>query len=154
MRRSLAHLKNLLWHKYFVYLEGRKLGLGVIRLLIHDWDKFGPRMFRAYAYNFYNADGTKRRGEETDEFKYTWNRHQKVSKHHWQAHVRQDDDGTVEAMKMPDVDMREMLADWRGARRAYNPKETMRQWYERTQHARKLHPDTQAWIESQLDMTP
>lgn len=155
MRRYLAYLSALLRHKYYVYLEGRKLGLGVVRLLIHDWDKFGPAMFTAYASAFYAADGSKQYAP-TEAFDHTWNRHQKVSKHHWQAWVLMEDSGAVKVLKMPHLDMVEMLADWRGAGRAYaTPEkpytpESTRQWYENTRHARKLHPETQAWIEEQI----
>jgi len=158
MRRYWAYLKALLRHKYYVYVEGRKLGLGVVRCLIHDWDKFGPQMFVAYAAAFYAVDGSKQYAP-TEAFDRTWNRHQKVSKHHWQAWVLMEDSGAVKVLKMPHLDMVEMLADWRGAGRAYakpgqtwNPSETA-EWYEKTKHARKLHPETQAWIEAQLGIT-
>jgi hypothetical protein len=148
MRRYLAYLKALLRHKWFVFLAGRELGLGIIRLTIHDWDKFGPRMFNAYSHAFYAADGSKHY-VESEEFDVTWLRHQNVSKHHWQAWVLMEDSGSVRCLKMPDADMREMLADWQGAGRAYGNPDT-KGWYEKTAHARKLHPDTQAWIERQL----
>jgi hypothetical protein len=148
MKRYLAYLRALLRHKRFVYQEGRKLGLPVLRLLIHDWDKFGLKMFHAYAHAFYAADGSKQY-VETEAFDVTWNRHQKVSKHHWQAWVLMEDSGSVRCLKMPDADMREMLADWRGAGLAYGNADT-KGWYEKTAHARKLHPETQAWIEAQI----
>ena len=47
------YLKAVLRHKRFVYQEGRKLGLGVWQLLIHDWSKFTPRMWGPYARAFY-----------------------------------------------------------------------------------------------------
>ncbi len=148
MRRYWGYLKNLLRHKYFVYQAGRELGLPMLRLIIHDWDKFGPQMFIAYACAFFRPDGTKQY-VETEAFERTWNRHQKVSKHHWQAWVLMEDSGAIKVLKMPDMDMREMLADWRGAGRAYGNPDTAG-WYEKTKHARKLHPETQAWIEAQL----
>lgn len=149
-----AHFKNLFWHKCYVFLEGRKLDLGIVRLIIHDWDKYGPKMFRAYAENFYNEDGSRRNGEESLEFQETWNRHQKISKHHWQAHVRHDDDGTTAYMKMSLDDAREMVADWLGARRAYNAQEFIGEWYERTKNARKLHPETQQYVEHLISYRP
>lgn len=152
MKRYWEYLKALLRHKYFVFLEGRKLGLGIARLLIHDWDKFGPRMFASYARSFNAPDGSKWYQPSAD-FDLTWNRHQKVSKHHWQAWVLMEDSGAVKVLKMPDADMREMLADWRGAGRAYGNPDT-KGWYEKTAHARKLHPETQAWIEAQIGIAP
>jgi hypothetical protein len=149
-----AHFKNLFWHKYYVYQEGRKLGLGRVRLLIHDWDKYGPKMFRAYAENFYAPDGSKIHQDETLLFKQTWNRHQKVSKHHWQAHVRHDDDGTVEVMEMDLLDAKEMVADWRGAGRAYNSTQPLTDWYQKTEKNRLLHPETKQYVEHLIGYRP
>lgn len=169
MKRYWAHFKNLLKHKYCVYIAGRKRGLGVVRLVLHDWDKFGPRMFIAYARNFYGpkedfpsstSESYRRarvagvwlytREEVEKDFDYTWNRHQKVSKHHWQHWVLMEDDGNICPLEVPYYDMVEMLSDWEGARAAYNSEESMIDWYQRTAHARKLHPATQAWIEAEI----
>lgn len=54
---------------------------------------------------------------------------------------------------MPDRARREMLADWFGAGRAYNPNWTPlepRKWYEANKEKIQLHPDTRAWIEAEL----
>lgn len=52
------------------------------------------------------------------------------------------------AEPMPDKYRREMLADWRGANRAYGDK-TLAEWYAWSKDARRLHSETQAWIEAQ-----
>jgi hypothetical protein len=188
MRRYLAYLKALLRHKWFVYLEGRKLGLGIVRLLIHDWDKFMPDEWFAYARTFYSPDGTKQYVEGVD-FARAWMKHQHRNKHHWQywlnagetplpyTNILVWDRGTASIVigdgvydwhwqgeitvrgPMPDLDRAEMLADWRGAGRAYATAEkpytpdSTREWYENGKHTRKLHPETQAWIEAQLGVT-
>lgn len=49
---------------------------------------------------------------------------------------------------------REMLADWFGAGRAYNDNWTPlepQKWYEKNKENMKLHPDTRAWVEAELD---
>jgi hypothetical protein len=53
------------------------------------------------------------------------------------------------ALPMPDRYRREMLADWRGAGRAYGNPDT-KGWYQKTTDGRVLHPETQKWIEDQL----
>jgi hypothetical protein len=55
-----------------------------------------------------------------------------------------------EALPMPDRYRREMLADWRGAGKAYGNENTL-EWYYDTCLGRVLHPDTQAWVEEQLN---
>lgn len=52
---------------------------------------------------------------------------------------------------MPDVYRREMLADWFGAGRALGFPKTW-EWYEKNKDNIKLHPDTRAWVEAQLEL--
>lgn len=51
-------------------------------------------------------------------------------------------------MTMPGVYRREMLADWRGANRAYGDK-TLAEWYGWSKAARILDAQTLAWLEAQ-----
>lgn len=53
------------------------------------------------------------------------------------------------ALPMPDKYRREMLADWRGANRAYGD-QPLAEWYAWSKPNRILHPDTQDWIEQWL----
>jgi hypothetical protein len=155
MKRYSAYLKKVLLHKYYVFLEGRKLGLGILRLLLHDWDKFGYRMFVSYARTFYTVDGEDQYSPDKD-FSLTWNRHQKINKHHWQAHLLTWDSGGTVALPMDYVDVLEMVADWRGAGRAYSkpdqkwkPSETV-EWYEKNSMKMILHAETRAHVEAIL----
>jgi hypothetical protein len=162
MKRYSAYLKALLRHKYYVFVEGRKLGLGILRLLIHDWDKFGYKMFRSYAHSFYTEKGEKQYSPDAD-FADVWNRHQKINKHHWHAHLLSWDSGGEEPRRMKEPDLLEMVADWRGAGRAYSkpdqkwkPSETI-SWYEKNREKMRLHPETRRRVEEVLgyrDPTP
>lgn len=166
-----SNFKKVCLHKYYVFKVGRRNGLGVVRLLLHDWDKFAPKMFTAYARMFsptrdedYPPQNSRKHGlcmqfgsscitleQVESEFKLRWNRHQKVCKHHWQAWVhKSDDSGEDEPIEMDYYDMIEMVSDWEGARLAYNSTETMLQWYTRTRGARKLHPLTLAWVDRHI----
>ena len=55
------------------------------------------------------------------------------------------------ALPMPDRYRREMLADWRGAGRTYGNTDT-RAWYIDNREKMTLHPETAAWIESELGL--
>ena len=57
----------------------------------------------------------------------------------------------IRCLPMPDRYRREMLADWRGAGRAYGDANTKR-WYQQHRHKIVLHVDTRAWIEDQLGL--
>jgi len=52
---------------------------------------------------------------------------------------------------MPEQYLREMLADWRGAGRAYGNPDTAG-WYLKNREQIQLHPASRAWIEVMLDV--
>lgn len=148
------YLKAVLRHKRFVYEEGRKLGLSVWRCLIHDWQKFTPTEWLPYARAFYGPSSQTKTGKPQGDpaFDRAWLHHQKFGPHHWQYWVMMEDSGNTLCLDMPDVYRREMLADWRGANRAYGdiPLTT---WYIRGIGKRKIHGDTLDWIEEQIGIT-
>lgn len=150
MGRPIAYLKYVLRHKWFVFLAGIELKVPIWILILHDWDKFLPFNFWAYARTFYNKDGSKKY-EEFPDFAVAWNNHQKVNKHHWQFWMLTWDRGETENLPMPDVYRREMLADWMGAGRALGFPKTW-EWYEKNKEKMHLHPETRIWIEHQLHL--
>lgn len=171
MKHYWKYLKYVMRHKYFVFKSGLKYGVPIWNLIWHDYDKFGWKMFKAYANYFNNFKNlmTEERAEHmkyiipdypwhkvyTQEkcelaFNQTWNRHQKINRHHWQAHVRKDDDGTEQVMEMDEVDWREMCADWEGASMARPDPLPLAVWYAQTKGNRQLHPNTQRNIEALL----
>jgi hypothetical protein len=143
------YLKAVLRHKKFVLLAGwGKVPLW--RLLIHDWSKFTPAEWPQYARSFY---GPQPRTQATrDAFDRAWLHHQHLNLHHWQAWVLREDDGVTKVLPMPGVYRAEMVADWRGANRAYGDTPLV-DWYGKTRAARLLHPETQRWVEAELFAT-
>lgn len=195
MRRHWAYFKAVLKHKRYVFLACLQFHVPIWSAILHDWDKFLPDEWFAYARTFYKPDGTKQYVENVD-FAHAWMLHQHRNKHHWQYWVKISarnvygfgreqnvliwDRGEAQLVvqskdwlfpknswvlrnlesveftpvPMPDRARREMLADWFGAGRAYNPKWTPlepRKWYEKNKEKIKLHPDTRAWVENQLE---
>jgi len=180
MRRHIAYLKYVLRHKWFVLLAGLKLGIPLLILIFHDWDKFLPDEWFPYARTFYKPDGSNQY-EEGYAFAEAWMFHQHRNKHHWQywlnfgksplsdTNVMVWDrgnasilvDGNIYALDgditirepMPEVYAREMLADWHGAGRAITGEwGGTRDWYLKNKENIKLHPDTRRWIEDQLGL--
>lgn len=82
-RRHWAYLKYVVRHKWFVFQAGYKLGVPLLTLILHDWDKFLPDEWFPYAACFYTPTGGKQY-VETAAFAYAWRKHQQRNKHHWQ----------------------------------------------------------------------
>lgn len=150
MRRYWQYLKYVIRHKWFVFKAGLELDVPLWILVLHDWDKFLPFNFVAYAKTFYKPDGSKQYTESQD-FTLAWNAHQKINRHHWQYWMITWDRGNTETLPMPDVYRREMLADWMGAGRALGFPKTW-EWYKKNRENIKLHTETRIWIEEQLVM--
>ena len=148
MRRHWQYLKYVLRHKWFVFVACLKLGVPIWIAILHDWDKFMPDEWFPYSKCFYKPNGEKRY-LETPEFTAAWNAHQKRNKHHWQYWLITWDRGTTDALPMPEVFRREMLADWRGAGRALGKPDTL-SWYRDNRNKMILHPVTRARIERDL----
>jgi hypothetical protein len=139
MKSHLRYLKELLIHKYWVFVYSIRFGVPLRLAILHDISKFFPIEWFAYVNNFYDADGTKRiirdktgaydTNRQSQSFKRAWIHHQK-NKHHWQAWCNIGDNGVVTPIDMPEVYIREMIADWCGAEMSYSGKATPLNWYE------------------------
>jgi len=165
MRRHWQYLKYVLRHKWFVFLAGIGLGVPIWRLIIHDWDKFLPSMWFAYARFFYNADGSlKQKRDKTGYYKpkdtgsvafdhaVAW--HCNRNDHHWQYWVSGDEVTLIEGRDpevkpMNEVSIREMIADWKGAGRAQGTPDTVA-WYRANRDKMILHPETRFKVEVRL----
>ena len=147
------YLKAVLRHKWFVLCAGWGR-VPLWRLIIHDWQKFTPTEWFPYARAFYGPSSRTKTGKPQGDpaFDFAWLHHQKFGPHHWQYWVMHEDSGKVFCLPMPPVYREEMLADWRGANRAYGDM-TLKEWYTRNAQNRMLHTQTRHWIESQLGLT-
>jgi len=145
----LRYLRKVFRHKWFVLLEAWRLGIPWLGL-IHDWSKLLPSELLPYARYFSGGDRTETMQAAFD---VAWLHHQHRNHHHWQRWLLTLDsarsDGKLLPLPMPDRYRREMLADWRGAGRAYGNPDT-RGWYLANRDKMQLHPDTRQWIERQL----
>jgi hypothetical protein len=155
MKRNISYLKYVIKHKWFVLYAGVKIGVPLWRLLIHDWSKFTPTEWGPYARMFFdkNGDRTNVRGKggydpnaQRLEFNYAWLSHQK-NKHHWQAWISIGDGGSLKPLPIPEVFVKEMVADWCGAGRAVTGKWDIAEWYEINKEKMIVHPKTKDLID-------
>jgi hypothetical protein len=152
MIKHIRYLRSVIKHKWYTFIECCKLGIPWLGI-IHDWSKFLPSEWMPYVNSFYGPWSRDDKPQWVqDAFDAAWLHHQNRNKHHWQYWMLVQDDDNDKVLPMPDRYRREMLADWRGASRAYTGGENTLQWY--TERADKwpsrLHPETREWIERQI----
>lgn len=107
-------------HKWFVLLAGRRVGVGWWRLLTHDWTKFLPSELPHYQRQFFG------KADDPEGFIRCWLHHQNSHEHHWEYWIPRT--GYTRCtppypdnvpIRMSRDAVREMVADWLGASRAY-----------------------------------
>jgi len=132
------YFKGIFRHKFWVFIYCVKLKTPLRVALFHDMSKYSFKEFFVYVDNFYNKDGTKKKVRDSngaydtnlqsDKFKSGWINHQR-NKHHWQAWCNIGDKGIITAIDMPEVYIREMIADWCGAQRQEKGEPIPLTWY-------------------------
>lgn len=143
----LAYLWVVLQHKYFVFVAGRRIGVNMLQLVLHDWSKFTPSEFKAYAKHFHGKPS------QADKVRFTraWLYHQNRNPHHWEYWVSQRGADEPVPLHMPRKYVMEMLADWMAASRTYGgewPKDVASwSWWQNTKNQMRLHPSTRAELE-------
>ncbi len=131
MGNKLDYFKKVCEHKYYVYKAGVKLGVPRKTLILHDWQKFTPSEFVPYANYFYGGKQEK----DKESFMYSWLHHVHYGKHHWEYWLLNPNYNFATAkdgcLPMPEVYIREMVADWMGASMAYTGSWDMTDWLEK-----------------------
>ena len=145
----LRYLRYILRHKWFVFWAALDMGIPWLGL-IHDWSRFRPSEWIAYAES---APFVKEHKPAAiaEAFERAWNDHQHRNKHHWEYYVHFDyHNHKMRCLPMPDRYLREMIADWRGAAKAQQSKLQVWEWFEANQHRMLLHDDTRRQLEDHM----
>jgi hypothetical protein len=137
-------------HKWYVLLAGLKFGVPLWRLITHDWTKLLPCEFPHYQRQFFGDRG------DPAGFVRCWTHHQNSNDHHWEYWVpRTGHTHTTppypdnEPIPMSEEAIREMVADWYGASRAYEghwPSGGSWPWFDKHFARIRLHPETRASV--------
>lgn len=116
-------------HKWYVFCAGLKTKTPIWRLIIHDWSKFTPAEYPHYQKRFFEG------GDNTEEFQAAWLHHQNLNPHHWDYWISRSPhtigkqgEFSPAALPMPKWAVREMVADWMGASRAYTGETNIMPW--------------------------
>lgn len=162
---NIKYLRYLLRHKWYVFRSCLLLKVPLWRAIIHDWSKFLPSEWRPYTHFFY-GDHPRRdqipfrfsyytpdsdtKEYWADRFDRAWNKHQKRQPHHWQHWVMIMDSGETKILEMPEVFIREMVADWMGAGLAITGKMETPSWYLKNRDKMKMGHATRKRVEEIL----
>lgn len=119
----MKYLWLTLKHKWFVLLAGRRTRAPLWRLLIHDWTKLTPMELPHYQRQFFGKT------DDPAGFVRCWLHHQNSNPHHWEYWIPRTGHSHCstpypdnEPIPMPEWAIREMVADWLAAGRAYEGK--------------------------------
>lgn len=141
---TLKYFLLTIKHKWFVLIAGRRIGVNWWRLIKHDWSKFLPSELPHYGRQFFGMN------DDPLGFSICWLKHQNRHEHHWEywvprtGHSRGGFDDN-QPLPMPSQAVREMIADWLGASRAYEgkwPDCSDWAWVKHNLDKMKLHPQT------------
>lgn len=146
MTPSLKYAWIALKHKWYVFLGGLRTRANLWDLIKHDWTKFLPSELPHYGRQFYGS------ADDHEGFICCWTRHQNRHQHHWEYWIPRT--GLTypdnEPIPMPVRAVREMVADWLGAGKAYAgkwPDPDNWEWYENNKNRMRLHPKTRMKVE-------
>jgi len=152
MYKYIQYLSYILRHKWYVFLECRKLGIPWTGVT-HDLSKFRPSEFFPYVNHFYGrpcVPYNKKDDYVADvAFDTAWLHHQRRNPHHWQYWLLTNDEDLPCTLEMPMRYRKEMLADWRGAHKAQGGKDLVA-WYTYNQSSIELASNTKRWIQNEM----
>lgn len=144
----LRYLKVVCRHKWFVFRAGLRTGAPLWRLAIHDWSKFSPAEYGAYARRFCTGRaGQLDNAADPTKFHLAWTHHWHKNPHHWE-HWLIIIDNELHPTRMPHKLVREMVADWMGAGRAYTGSWNVAEWYEKNKDRMLLHDQVRLQVEN------
>jgi len=151
----MKYFWSTLKHKWFVFLASFRVGFPWWRAIIHDWTKFTLAELPHYNRQFFGDRG------DPKSFAVAWLHHYHRNKHHWEhwiiesihSSTKPTRDGCIvnNCLAMPDLYIREMIADWLGASMAYTGSWDMTDWLAKNMPRMALHPDTRARVNDTLD---
>lgn len=132
-----AHVLNV--YKAYTYLQDKGIVDCDLAILEHDESKFYDEEFRDYAEYFYGSGDV--------DINHAWLNHIHENPHHWQHWILHNDDGSVEALEMPEKCIVEMICDWWSFGWGSGNLEEIFSFWEKNNQNMILHPKTRERVE-------
>jgi len=154
MNKILGHLKTIIKHKHYVFLNCCKAGL-YWRGIKHDMSKFHPIEFCESVKYFTGTRSPIDLCKEENGYSAAWMHHKGRNSHHYEYWVDYLDDGG-KPVQMPYKDALEMICDYIAAGRAYKGKDFSYAdeydgfWKLKKSKPIKMHDQTKAFVDMML----
>jgi len=144
---AMAYEKRLLKHLSYVHIAGIWTNTPQEQLAIHDESKWSLEEFPAYAMKFCSQQKSE---QIDDDFTKAWLHHENFNPHHWGHWIVRTGRLSGTALAMPENYVREMVADWMGAEKAYQGQWIMTEWLNKNVQTMNLHEKTRKIIDAVL----
>ena len=154
IRNIFGHLKTVLIHKYWVFIYCWKLRIPW-RGIVHDLSKFSWTEF-SESVKYYQGGKKSPIPVVKEELGYSkaWQHHKGRNKHHYEYWTDNYDTG-ITCIEIPEVYVRELVADWMAAGRTYCGKGFKVQneidWWNACKDTKFIHPKTKKRITKLLN---
>ena len=149
IKKTFAHLKKILQHKYWVFYYCCKAGIPW-RGFMHDMSKFSPTEFWESVRYYQGTSSPIDACKKDKGVSRAWLHHKGRNSHHYEYHQDNFDNGG-QPLPMPYKDAVEMLCDYLGAGRAYMGKNFSYHaeyawWLNKCKKPLAMHPNTKNFI--------
>ncbi len=149
MIKIIKHLKVILTHKYYVFINCFKVGI-IYRGIMHDLSKFGfIEFFNSVKYVTGDQSPTILERKNDSGFSHVAVRHTGRNRHHWQYWIDHDKNCLV-VRKIPFKFALEYVCDIMAASKTYDKKNysvsTVINYFDKRKHDYLMHPQTKEFI--------
>lgn len=138
---AAAYLQSLNQHIAYVRQAGQIIGVSFDQLHRHDQSKFSVEEFPHYARHFFGDKG------DPDGWERAWLHHENHNPHHWGHWIARSGKMAGKPLPMPEWYVKEMVADWHGAGRAYQGSWDISVWLANQGPGFRLHPKTEMLVD-------
>ena len=152
------YTERLRQHIAYVREAGQRIGVEPALLDVHDFSKWGPEEFPAYAKYFCSKQDVSPVDAEfvSGAFARAWLHHIHHNPHHWQHWIFPDnfspENSDVEkgVVEMPARYAKEMISDWMGASRIYTGSWDITDWLRANMGKIRVHSRTAKYLRDVL----
>ena len=153
MNKAVRHLKTIITHKKFVFLNCVKAGIP-IRGLLHDLSKFSPTEFVESVKYYQGNDSPINACKKANGYSKAWMHHKGRNSHHYEYWQDNFDQGG-NPLQMPYKDALELVCDYISAGMAYGKKNFTYQreyewWQKKISKPIAMHPQTKIFVDMML----